>query len=361
MMTPAVLGVVALLRGPGDKVAVVAATPTTTPSRDQIVPTSKVTIRRIDTTGFPNVRVVAMSTRPGPANRPRLFENGRTVADARIERYEAPKGIALVVDTSGSMVAGGRLDAVKDAIRLFAGQLGDADQVAIVGFNNKAEVVQGLTGDMARVSNSVDRLRSKRRRSESALRDGIVEGVRLLEQNTHGLQPNLVIITDGHDTVSSADVATTRANVVSANTSVFAIGIRDNELATGPLDELAAATGGTVQTGEAGDVYPLLRNIDTVIHRQADVSYRSRATDAIDLVVRAGDAQDRVSGIAQGIVLEGTTHRPEVVETRSPPRWLESSNARVVISLLVLVGLALLGYGLLGTSTHATPRPEGEA
>ena len=124
--------------------------------------------------------------------------------DGAVPLTASPKGIVFVVDTSGSMRQEGKLESVKAAISGFASQKQRDDQIAIVSFNNSAEVIQGLTPDGAKVASSVNRLVAN---NETAMWDGVNTALQLLAQSPPDLQPNVVIITDGRDTVSSASSA----------------------------------------------------------------------------------------------------------------------------------------------------------
>jgi tight adherence protein B len=302
------------------------------------------TIRRVDTTDFPNVDVVAM-TAPTPSGPDfAVKENGKDVT-AQTAAYTAPKGIVLVVDTSGSMAQDGRITAVQTAIRSFVGQLGARDQVAIVGFNNEATVVQGMTHEADKLSSSVERLVPNQ---ETAMWDGVSTGLRLLAQNPDDLQPNIVIITDGRDTVSSTDFATTKANVLSANASVFAVGIQGNELDPAPLQELASTTGGSLQTGTPDAISTELGGVNSIIGGQSEVSYRSTLKDpsSIDLELKVGELSAKAQSIGIGTVTEGVSARPEVVASKTPGLF-KGTFAKWMVALLVLAAAGLLAYALI--------------
>ena len=60
-------------------------------------------------------------------------------------RDRQPASLTFVIDTSGSMEQGGRLEMVKDALRTLVRNLDRADRVAIVTFGSEARVVLGPT------------------------------------------------------------------------------------------------------------------------------------------------------------------------------------------------------------------------
>jgi tight adherence protein B len=304
------------------------------------------TIRRVDTTKFPNVKIDAMSTNPATqAGDFAVKEGGQPVKiDSALPLTASPKGVVFVVDTSGSMSQGGKIESVKAAIRGFVGQKQPADEIAIVAFNNSAQVVQGLTPDPSKLSTSVDRLVPN---NETAMWDGVNTALQLLAQSPRpNLQPNIVIITDGHDTVSSAGPAGTRANVLSANASVFSIGITGPELTSAPLQDLATATGGTFQSGAPDAMAGMVGTVNTILRNQYELSYTSTAKDSIDLEVSAGGQTVKANGVGIGTVTEGFSARPDVVASNTPGLF-KGAAAKWMVALLVLAAAGLLAYALI--------------
>jgi tight adherence protein B len=303
------------------------------------------TVRRVDTTAFPKVKIVAMPTKPGTrAADFAVKEGGKPVKiDGVVPLTSSPKGVVIAVDTSGSMSQDGKLEAVQAAIRDFVSRKQPQDQMAIVSFNNSAEVIQGLTADANKLTQSVDRLSPL---NETAMWDGVNMALRMLAQSPADLQPNVVLITDGRDTVSSSDFATTRANVLSANASVFSIGISGPELDSAPLQDLATASGGTFQSGAVSAFGGLLGSADAVLGNQYELSYTSTAKDSIDLEVDAGGLSVKAPSIGIGTVTEGFSARPDVVESKTPALF-KGAIAKWMVALLVLAAAGLLAYALI--------------
>lgn len=71
----------------------------------------------------------------------RIGLQARAVANRDRQRAS----LTFVIDTSGSMAQDGRLEMVKDAIRILVGGLGQQDRVALVTFGDDARVVLGPT------------------------------------------------------------------------------------------------------------------------------------------------------------------------------------------------------------------------
>ena len=78
---------------------------------------------------------------------PSMFSEGTTVLKigikgAEIERSERrPVNLTFVIDVSGSMREGGRLELVKEALRMLVRQLRPSDRVALVAYGSTARIV----------------------------------------------------------------------------------------------------------------------------------------------------------------------------------------------------------------------------
>lgn len=89
-----------------------------------------------------------------------LLRIGLQARDVR-DRAREDAALTFVIDTSGSMEREGRLELVKDALRLLVDELGRNDTVAIVTFGDEAGVVLGPTraADADEIIGVIDRLR----------------------------------------------------------------------------------------------------------------------------------------------------------------------------------------------------------
>jgi len=83
--------------------------------------------------------------------------------------------LTFVVDTSGSMEQGGRLELVKQSLRMLVDELGTGDRVAIVAFGDNSTVVLASTpaSDRRAILDGIDRLRiGGSTNAEAGLRTG---------------------------------------------------------------------------------------------------------------------------------------------------------------------------------------------
>lgn len=306
------------------------------------------TIRKLDTTEFPLVRLSALFTGPRPdLSQVAVRENGRIVSNIDVvPRAESttPVGIVLVLDTSGSMRAGGRLEQAKIAARQFVERKLPNDQIALVAFANEPRVAVNFTGDPAPLVAAIDALQPA---GETALWDGVRVGSNLLTDRAD-LLPYLVVLSDGADTVSASSAADAFGAARSAQAGVFSIAITGSgESDVAALRSLADATGGTfAETGDASDLGRIYADLQGVLQNQYDISWTSAVrAESLEVSLKVGDAVAAGSTAVNSVSL-GTAVQPRVVEVPSIPGFLVERGP-YVIALLAGLAAALLGVGFV--------------
>jgi hypothetical protein len=194
------------------------------------------------------------------------------------------KVVALVIDSSGSMIATDpdtgktRIQAAKEAAKLFVSLMGPTDRAAVVTFNTDARTVEPLTGDADALNRAIDSLKADGVTNFGA---AIGEGVRAV-----GTRPGkraMILLTDGDDTVDTVtgdpsawlgDTASSRfQGLVLAQQNefrVYTVGLGADLSDTGLADlrTIAGETGGTFfQAPTAGS---LLAAFGATIPREID-------------------------------------------------------------------------------------------
>lgn len=179
-----------------------------------------------------------------PASSFRVAEEGIDVEGLQvaplIESKFQPIAVALVMDVSGSTKGKPIADA-KQAAKQFLSQLPEEVQVAVVAFASKAEVRQGFTTDREALASTIDSLQPA---GETALNDGVVLAASLLGAVPEA-QHNMVIFSDGGDTVSESTLEQAVAAALSASAPVTSVGLVTPESDQAALDSLATQTEGT--------------------------------------------------------------------------------------------------------------------
>ncbi len=318
---------------------------------------SAIAIRSIDTTQWPRVTATVQYTGSNPPA-PGDFsvrDGGKIVPHftaKRIAETATPVGVVLVIDTSGSMRAGGRLEAAKAAVRAFVAQRGASEQIGVVAFSDAPRLAHGFTADGGAAA-AVEELGAS---GETALWDAVALGIGLFTGHA-GLQPNVVVLSDGRDTVSTRNMQDVRAAAIAAHVVVHTVGIQGDGLDNKGLAELAAATGGrSLVTDGANDVSSLFGEIRRAITQQFEVSWTSAATSAVDISV-AIPGSVATGRSAPGAVSRGAQTRPEIVK-HSGPFALLGRVGRMIAAAGVLVGVVclIIGFGLFGRGSDSLSR-----
>ncbi|MDP9442371.1 MAG: VWA domain-containing protein, partial [Actinomycetota bacterium] len=307
----------------------------------------QLSIRKVDATDFPVVRLAALFTGPRPdVTGVAVRENGRLVEDVDViplGESTTPLGIVLVIDTSGSMAAGGRLEQAKIAARSFIERKLPNDQIALVAFSNTPRVAVNFTNDGALLTGAVDGLAPS---GETALWDAVRLGANLFADRTD-LLPYLVVLSDGADTVSASGVADVLGAARGAQAGVFSIAI------TGPGDsdvpalrQLADSTGGQfAETADARQLSKVYENLQGVLQNQYELRWRSKvSTSPLEITVKVGSAQVGASVPLNSVSL-GSTAQPREVEAPTSPAPLNGP-----AGLILVAGVVALAAGGAGAA-----------
>jgi len=196
------------------------------------------------------------------------FQSGEA-ADARL---------ALLVDSSGSMVVGAKRDRVQLAAHLLVSGFAQQDEATVFGFDSSLRRLTPFTRDAEALRSAVSSLVPF---GETCMYDAIVNTIRSVEDEAPRARA-LVLLTDGVDTASVHNVQDAATAAAALDIPVYALGVDDfnerprtvdrtlvDDNATVNLAELAKRTGGTAT--EANSVAQLsiaTRGILTELHHQ---------------------------------------------------------------------------------------------
>lgn len=125
-----------------------------------------------------------------------VFEDGKPQTIQFFTAEAQPISVALVVDTSGSMVD--KIDDVRDAVLHFIDTLQPDDEVFLLRFSTDVQVLTEPGDNRDRTRRAIDRLRPN---GGTALFDAVVEGLDELRHGRHQKKA-LLLITDGNDNSS---------------------------------------------------------------------------------------------------------------------------------------------------------------
>lgn len=170
--------------------------------------------------------------------------NGEAVSDLTVEsvaQSSVPVGTVLAIDASGSM-SGAPLEAAKAAAVSFVEQSNPADQIAIITF---ADTVQTLSGFTNNKQTLVERINSIQAAGETAFNDAVIQGVSMFDAASgSNLLANLIVLTDGDDTVSTASLEEAVAAVDQREVRVFGVALESPDFNPQPVQQVAEAGGG---------------------------------------------------------------------------------------------------------------------
>jgi VWFA-related protein len=326
-------------------VALTGFTPTPPPAENDLV----VRITQVDTTQFPKVRVYISVT--NPAGEPvaispsqiELQENGEPVKPDEIHGSGdiGPLATMLVIDTSGSMNSGGKLEAAKAAARAYVDQARPEDLIGILTFNTRIEYVQPLTKDRQKLLEAIDGLKAL---DDTAMYDALDQAMELISP-IEGRKA-IIVMTDGLDNRSKVSPLDLIQRVGTQGLTISTIGLGDPTHSQGAitaLDEaglkaLAREAGG--EYGYANDAESL-RNLyerygqalqsEYVISYTSPSNLRDGVNRALSVSLASGSAVAPVKYNPGGLI-------PEVVK---PASWMLFAGLVVGLLLLLIVPLAL--------------------
>jgi len=170
----------------------------------------------------------------------------QSIVDFRSET-DLPLRLGLLVDSSGSVTS--RFGFEQQAATQFLEQIlrPGFDQAFVVGFNNKSQITQDFTDQVAALSHGIERLQPS---GGTALYDAIFHAChnKLLNiSHEHPIRKALIVLSDGEDNQSYATLREAIDMAQRAEVIIYAISTDDSGLVMrgdGVLEKLADATGG---------------------------------------------------------------------------------------------------------------------
>jgi tight adherence protein B len=304
-------------------------------------------IRKVDTTKFPTVVISALlNGKPANLADVHLRENGQfvnTFDAVPLGKTGAPVGVVLLIDTSGSMTQNGKIAQAKAAAAQFVRSKQPNDQVAVMSFASQPRLVVNFTTDTNLLLKGINDLAAT---GETALWDGVRNAVGTFAERPE-LQPNIVVLSDGADTVSTSTFDQAKSAAVGAHAAVFAVGLQGGDFDGAPLQDLTGATGGQYfATADPRALTGLYGQVQQSLQNQYQITYTSKSPGTLDLQLTVGSTQAGATVTAGG-VSQGRNAQPQSVDANSGLGFLSGSAGKWLAVLLGLVAAGLLAYGLI--------------
>jgi tight adherence protein B len=286
----------------------------------------------------------------------RVFENGQPVSGLSVvaEDQGTPLtrfGVVLLIDASQSMEGAPELSAFK-AARAFAAQRQPHEQLAVMTYNVKPELVLPFTTDQAKIDAALSS--QPPFQFGTHIYDAVLEALDQLKaaKITAG---SIVVLSDGQehrghgDTGSHATEKAAAAAARAAHVRVFSVGLRSQFFRPKALRALSRHTGSEYTTAESlAQLSQIYKALGAKLAREYLVTYRSEANPGTRITVSF-----RVQGFP-GIVTSGyVTPSPPGHHGKKPGPYHESFLHKLFTSPLMMIFIALISASLVALAVVA--------
>jgi tight adherence protein B len=328
--------------------AAFAQTEPTTPT--SVVPAGDVlSVRKIDSTDPKTVKIqfVYRGDR-ADLNDLTIRENGKVVkatTPVPVASGNGALGVMLAIDTSSSMDTTNGLRDAKAAARQFIADRKPGEKIGLVAFNHEAHVLVPLTDDTAKLTKAIDDLGA---RGGTAVWDAVKAASQQFEGTT-GLQPNIVLITDGNDADSRTKRNGAKGAALDAGAAVYAVGLHTDKLSDGPLQALATATGGRyLPLATTGELTGALADLTKTLDSQFEVTYPALGAEKgqVDVVLTVKSRQAMASFVTGSVADGAGATKLQPIAEPTGPAFLRTETGLWVAIGLAAVAIVLLVYGL---------------
>lgn len=241
--------------------------------------------------------------------------------------------IAVVMQASGTMSP--VMDEMKKAVAGYFSSLGDADKAAFVTYSNTVEVLAPM-GDKSSAASAASKVDNPG--YQRLMYDGVATALGLFIGDTLPKARAIIVVGDGGDSGSSADLSRLVAESKKKNIPVFAIG--HSEVGGIDLDQLKAIVTGSLGSDfgyadapGAEDFNKGFVRIKDLIGKQYVVEWKAKSIKAdkktypLEIAVEIGDTKLRASG-----------------QVETP--FIKSYTTLIIllVSILLLAGIGVLVY-----------------
>lgn len=236
---------------------------------------AELTIRRVDVSDFPEVSVIASVSSGQPIDPASLVieENGATLDPVKVGSLTGSGQrlqVVLVIDTSGSM-QGGAMRAAVAAASAFVKEMPEQVEVGVVSFSDQPRVLARPSADHRMAERAIRGLVAT---GETAMYDAVSVASTLFADEA---QKNIVLLSDGGDTVSETALTGAVQAAKRRETAIFSVGLKGSEVDVSALKRLAAGTDGRYSPAATAELAHLYEQLATELKGQFVITYRSSA------------------------------------------------------------------------------------
>jgi tight adherence protein B len=198
-------------------------------------------IVRADNSHYPRV-VLTLSGLPAGVSSVSVSQNGGQPVQAVPDLSHLGEAIVLAIDTSNSM-AGSSLRNVSAAAKQFLNLQGANTDLGVIAFNSTPSVAAPISAGSTAADQAVDNLAAGGNKPGTAIYGAVVQAAQALA-HTSVDQRVIVLFTDGFSVNDTSTLQKAIAAARAAHVQIFTVGTSSSPKATGPLSQLATATGG---------------------------------------------------------------------------------------------------------------------
>jgi Ca-activated chloride channel family protein len=155
-----------------------------------------------------------------------VYAELRLLADSPLDdakRVRAPISMAVVLDTSGSM-SGEKIEEAKRSVLRLVGDMRDDDEIALVRYDDRSELIQPLAKVGSVRSSLAMRVRAIEAGGGTNIPGGLSHGLRAIDEAAKGRVRRIVLVSDGLDNTRAQAEALARSSF-SSGISVSSLGI----------------------------------------------------------------------------------------------------------------------------------------
>jgi len=245
---------------------------------------ASLSLRGIDTSSYPTVRVTVVAPVAATAAPPTLTENGNAVVGLQATNLASTKSVVVAIDRSRSM-AGAKLADALDAARAFLHTKSPTDRVSVVAFGSKAVQLTTFSQSTADADDAL-RLLKVDTANGTALYDSLQLSASSLRSQV-GRARVVVLLTDGKDFGSQTSLQTALTTAHDTGTLVYPIAVGGDSATVAPLKQMARETGGSFKSAaSSASLHAVYSSIASELKRTWRVEYVTAARPGDKLHLR---------------------------------------------------------------------------
>jgi tight adherence protein B len=301
---------------------------------------ASLTLRGIDTSGYPTVRATVVAPVARVAAPPTLTENGNQVVGLHAFNLAATKSVVVAIDRSRSM-AGAKLADALAAARAFLHTKAPSDRVSVVAFGSRAVQLTPFTQSTAEADDAL-RLLTVDSRNGTSLYDALQLSASSLRSQT-GRARVVVLLTDGKDVSSQASLQSALATAHDTGTLVYPIAIGGDGATVAPLKQMAAETGGSFKAAAtSSSLNAVYSSIANELKRTWRVEYVTAARPGERLHLRV--AMNPEGAVSTDVRIPGTSSQDAGGSALPSPFYSSFGGLllTMLVAFLVLTACAFL-------------------